>query len=161
MLLRVVIGEGVWLADVGFGGFGLLEPIPLVEGASADQVGMSYTLRREGHLWVLAMRDASARMDLYEFTEDPVTMGDIEVANHYTATHPESIFRRTLTIQRTTREDRTILRGDLLVRYRGGRPVEESVDRGRLRSVAREVFGVDLPPDPLVCDLMVASARHD
>jgi N-hydroxyarylamine O-acetyltransferase len=85
-----------------------------------------------------------------EFTEDPQTAGDIEIANHYTSTHPASMFRRTLTIQRTTREERTVLRNEAIVRFRDGRMSEEPVDRARLRSTARDLFGVELPATPLV-----------
>ena len=150
MVLRVVLAGEPWLADVGFGGFGLLEPIPLSEAAAAEQGGATYALRRETGAWVLSMRDRSATTDLYEFTEDPQTAGDIEVANHYTSTHPASIFRRTLTIQRTTREERTVLRSEALVRFRDGRMSEERVDHAQLRSTARDLFGVELPATPLV-----------
>jgi N-hydroxyarylamine O-acetyltransferase len=150
MVLRVRIDGAPWLADVGFGGFGLIEPIPLVEGATADQGGASYALRREDGAWILSMRDLSSGADLYEFTEDPQTAADIEVANHYTATHPDSRFRRILTIQRGTRGERLLLRGDRLIRFRDGRSSEEPVDRQQLRQIARDLFGVELPTTPLV-----------
>ena len=151
MVLRVIINGAPWLADVGFGGLGLLEPLPLAEGATAEQGGATYALRLEQNTWVLSMRDrAAAATDLYEFTEDPQTAGDIEVANHYTSTHPASMFRRTLTIQRTTREERTLLRSNVLMRFRDGQAIEEPVDRSRVRSIARDLFGVELPEVPLV-----------
>ena len=90
--------------------------------------------------------DTTASMtDLYEFSEDPQTAGDVEVANHFTSTHPDSVFRRTLTIQRSARDGRLVLRGDTLTRYTGGRAIDEPVARERLRDVARELFGVELP----------------
>ena len=90
-------------------------------------------------------------MDLYEFSDDPQTPGDVEVANHYTSTHPSSIFRRSLTIQRTTRRDRVILRHDMLTRYcEDGRLDEQPIGVHQLRVVARDVFGVELPADPFV-----------
>ena len=148
-----------WLADVGFGGLGLLEPIPMRDGASSLQGGIEYTLRRDGHLWVLSMRDASGdAMDLYEFSDDPQTPWDVEVANHFTSTHPESVFRRTLTIQRSGRDERVILRGGTLTRYRGGRMTEEPIDRAQLTRVARELFGVDLPAGPFVFEELTATA---
>lgn len=154
MVLRVPIDGDPWLADVGFGGLGLLEPIPLREGAPSTQGGATYTLRRENGSWVLAIRDRSGETDVYEFTEDPQTMADIEVANHYTSTHPESMFRKVLTIQRTRPGgERTILRSDVLVRFRDGVSTEEPVDRSRLRAVVRDEFGVDLPATPLVFEL--------
>jgi N-hydroxyarylamine O-acetyltransferase len=146
-----VQGATCWLADVGFGGLGLLEPIELREGATSLQGGLEYSLRRDDRLWVLAMRDASGEtMDLYEFSEDPQTPWDVEVANHFTATHPESIFRRTLTIQRSSHDERIILRGDVLARYRNGVLTEDAVERSQLSRLARELFQVDLPPGPFV-----------
>ena len=91
-------------------------------------------------------------MDLYEFSEDPQTAGDVEVANHFTSTHPDSVFRRTLTIQRTARDGRLILRGEMLTRYEDGRAIEQPVARDRVRDVAHELFGVELPSTPLVSE---------
>ena len=154
MVLRVPFGREVWLADVGFGAMGLLEPIPLRDGVTALQGGFTFRLRREGGLWILSARDAGAEMDLYEFTDDPQTPWDVEVANHFTSTHPESVFRKTLTIQRTRQDRRTILRTDVLTRYCGGRVSEEPVRRERLAAVARDEFGVDLPPGPFVFEAL-------
>jgi N-hydroxyarylamine O-acetyltransferase len=162
MVLKVPADGEVWLADVGFGGVGLLEPIALREDTVAEQAGLTYTLRRDGGLWVLSMRDpaqtqpshdnAASMTDLYEFSEDPQTAGDVEVANHFTSTHPDSVFRRTLTIQRSARDGRLVLRGDTLTRYTGGRAIDEPVARERVRDVARELFGVELPVTPLISD---------
>ena len=161
MVLRLVVDGEPWLADVGFGGLGLLEPMPLRAGATSHQGGLTYTLRREDPVWVLSCTGAvnwfdpaaapgASAMDLYEFGEDPQTAGDVEVANHFTSTHPNSMFRRTLTIQRTTREERTILRHDTFTRYAGGRIEDHAIAGPRLRAIARDVFGVTLPPGPFV-----------
>jgi len=150
MVLRVPLDGEVWLADVGFGALGLVEPMPLADGASSPQGGFVYRLRRDGCHWILSARDASADVDLYEFTDDPQTMWDVEVANHFTSTHPESIFRTSLTIQRSAGAERVILRSDTLSRYRDGRLTEEPVARDRMADVARREFGVDLPPGPFV-----------
>jgi N-hydroxyarylamine O-acetyltransferase len=152
MVLRVPIGGDIWLADVGFGATGLVDPIPLREGATSAQRGLTYSLRKDAHVWILSMQDAMETTDLYEFSEDPQTVGDVIVANHYTSTHPESIFRRTLTIQRVADDDRMILRNDTLTRYRDGRATDEIVTRERLPQVARDLFG------PFVYESYVALA---
>ena len=81
MVLRVPIEGDAWLADVGFGGVGLLEPMPLREGARSEQGGVTYGLRRERQLWVFSCsrRDASGPQttDLYEFSDDAQTAGDV------------------------------------------------------------------------------------
>jgi N-hydroxyarylamine O-acetyltransferase len=153
MLLRVAAEEAVWIADVGFGGTGLLDPMLLAEGSESTQGGLTYRLRREGFYWILSMRDAAgATNDLYEFTEEPQTAADVEMANHFTSTHRDSIFRRTLTIQCATAAERTVFRGELLARYRDGMPSEETVVRADVGAMARRVFGIELPDGPLLCD---------
>jgi N-hydroxyarylamine O-acetyltransferase len=153
MVLLVEAAGERWLADVGFGGMSLLEPVPLRLGTVARQGGLEYALRREPHVWVLSMRDAAGTaMDLYEFSEEPQTPRDIEVANHFTSTHPDSAFRRSLTIQRASRQERVMLTTGKLFVYRDGRSREEAVDRSELPAVVRRAFGLNLPPGPFVCD---------
>ena len=180
MVLRVTIDGEPWLADVGFGGLGLLEPMLLRDGSASEQVGLGYLLRREENVWSLAARGAAAATgsdtgsdtasdtvsdpagvagvtstDLYEFSEDPQTPGDVEVANHYTSTHPRSTFRRSLTIQRTTRTDRAILRSHTFSRYVDGRIEDRTIDSAGARTLARDVFGVTLPDGPLLYESLV------
>lgn len=150
MVLRVDLEGAPYLADVGFGAIGIVEPIPLQDNGASTQRGISYRLRREDHCWVLAMQDASQSMDLYEFAEEPQTIGDVIVANHYTSTHPESMFRRTLTIQTVRGGDRVVLRNETITRWKDGMLTEETVDRARLPEVARDLFGVELPAGPFV-----------
>src|SRR5947207_1429572 len=68
------------------------------------------------------------------------------------ATHPGSIFRRTLTIQRSRRAERLVLRSDILERYRDGRVTSATIDRSEWPRLARELFDLTLPPGPYVCD---------
>src|SRR5215470_14091950 len=77
MVLRMPIAGETWMADVGFGSIGLIEPMPLSDGAVSRQGGFEYALRRDGGLWVLSIRDAAGtEQDLYEFPEDPQTPWD-------------------------------------------------------------------------------------
>ena len=78
------------------------------------------------------------------------------MANHYTSTHPDSIFRRSLTIQGVRGGDRTILRSGIVSRYVNGVLEESPLERGDLRRRAQELFGVELPHDPLVFDTYVS-----
>jgi len=143
--------QGVWLADVGFGAVGLVEPIPLRDGIVSHQRGLTYGLRREEPVWVLSMRDAAAQStDLYEFPDDPQTHTDVVVANHYTSTHPDSIFRRSLTIQGVRGNERLILRSEVFSRYINGKLEEQCVNGSDLRRLARQLFEIELPEGPLL-----------
>lgn len=150
LILRVDLEGEPWLADVGFGATGPLEPIRLQEGMITTQAGIDYSLRRNGGQWTLAMRCAGETEELYEFSEEVATQGDVEVANYYTSTHPDSVFRRTLTIQRMTPDERLILRNTVLVRYRGGERQETPVVPEEVRRLAKELFGIDLGNEPLL-----------
>ena len=150
LLLRVEIDGVPWLADVGFGGEGLLEPIPIADGSRSVQDGLTFSLRRDGHHWRLSMQCGDNVEELYEFGDAPHTQGDIEIANWYTSTHPMSAFRRALTIQRITTDERIILRPTIVTRYRNGVRSDTAIEPSQVRSYARELFGIDLGDEPLL-----------
>ena len=150
LVLRVVVEGKRWLADVGFGGEGPLEPILIEDGVRVVQSGLGFSLRRDGHHWTLSMHCGEESEQLYEFGEAPHTTGDIEIANWYTSTHPESVFRRTLTIQRITPEERVILRPTMVTRYRDGVRTDTPIEPSQMRVCARELFGIELGDEPLL-----------
>ncbi len=92
LLLRVVSDGRPWIADVGFGGGGLLDPLPFEPGVESEQSGWRYRLAEDGAEWVLQVFQDGAWTDMYGFVPGPVPAVDIEVNNWFTATHPESPF---------------------------------------------------------------------
>jgi N-hydroxyarylamine O-acetyltransferase len=72
---------------------------------------------------------------------------DLEMANHYTSTHPDSKFVQTLTAQLASPEGRWILRNlELTVRIEG-RTRTEAVDPAELPALLRGRFGLEVPED--------------
>jgi N-hydroxyarylamine O-acetyltransferase len=110
MLLKVEVEGGSMLADVGFGGEGLLLPIPLVPGEIVQRFSWTYRLTREGDMWVLQSSRGDGWLDLYAFTEEPQFGVDFEMANYFVSTHPKSIFVQLLLAQLPTPEARYVLR---------------------------------------------------
>jgi N-hydroxyarylamine O-acetyltransferase len=102
MLLKVNADGADHVADVGFGGEGLLEPLPLTPGVETTQYDRVFRLHENAGLWVLQLRSGESWEDLYAFTLEPQLAVDFEVANHYTATHPSSIFVQHPFVQLTT-----------------------------------------------------------
>ena len=92
LLLRVSDSARVWLADVGFGGGGLLDPVPFEIGTETDQSGWVYRLVEDGPEWVLQVHQDGGWTDMYGFVPQRAERIDIEVSNWYTSTHPESSF---------------------------------------------------------------------
>jgi len=93
LLLRVTDRDGsTWLADVGFGGGGLLDPLPFETGTETEQSGWRYRLVEEGPQLVLQVFQDGSWSDMYGFIPEPASRVDIVVNNWYTSTHPESQF---------------------------------------------------------------------
>jgi N-hydroxyarylamine O-acetyltransferase len=148
MLLEVEAGGSAWLADVGFGGDGLLHPVPLREGEVVRQFHWTYRVTEAAGLWVLQSLRAGEWHDLYAFTREPQYPVDFEMANHFTSTHPDSIFVRTLTAQSAGPEERHVLRNREWVVDRGGDSRNRTVaDDRELGQILSGTFGLDFPPD--------------
>jgi N-hydroxyarylamine O-acetyltransferase len=155
MLLRVEVERTPWLADVGFGGLGILRPIPFAPQEPEEQFGWTYRLVRDGQELVLqTLEPGGGWADQYGSTLEPQLDVDYEVANHYTSTHPDSPFVRTLTAQRPDPGDpgaRTVLRGRKLSVYRPDRAATtERVEDADLLDLLAERFDLTLPPGTIL-----------
>ncbi len=109
VLLAVDAGGDRWLADVGFGSFGLLVPVPLL-AAEYQQFAWSYRVARESGAWVLKGLIEGAWRDMYIFTPEPQIPVDFVPVNHYISTHPDSRFVQTLTVPREAPESRRVVK---------------------------------------------------
>ena len=146
ILLRVDVDGATWLADVGFGLEGLLLPVPFGSGREARQFAWTYRAVEADGEWILQSLRNDSWMNLYSFTLEPCLAVDFEPANHYTATHPDSRFVRTLTVQLPTPEVRYLLRNRELVLDRGGTVTRRVLaDDDELLAVLAEVFGLSFP----------------
>ncbi|CCF84842.1 arylamine N-acetyltransferase family protein [Nitrolancea hollandica] len=147
MLLRVDIDDSSWVADVGFGGEGLLEPIPLVTGWVVPQFAWSYRLVNDGALWILQSYRDDAWHDLYGFTLEEHFPVDFELATYFTSTHPASPWLRNLVVWLPNHKSRWVLRNRELAEI-GGRDSSPVVldDNDSLLSVLAERFNLHFPP---------------
>jgi len=147
-LLLVTIAGERFVADVGFGGNTLLEPIPLAADAPVAQHAWRYRLAREGDAYVLQLGVGDGFLDLYAFTLEPAMSPDLEMANWYVSTHPASRFVTTFTVQRATPSARHVLQNLDYTEDRGGGDVRTTrLARAALPGLLRETFGLRLPPD--------------
>jgi N-hydroxyarylamine O-acetyltransferase len=142
MVLAVRVAERDYLCDVGFGGDGPLWPVPLDGGPSRQPDGVLEVMHEGELLHVLRRHGPAGAADLYAFTRQPVLAIDYEVANHYTATHPESRFRKTFTVQRSLPGERHILRDGVYTLRRDGEERVREVPRDELGALLRDVFGL-------------------
>ncbi|MEW9550886.1 arylamine N-acetyltransferase [Nonomuraea sp. NPDC050783] len=131
--LTVAADGRTWLADVGFGGDGLVEPMPLEDGATLEAGPWKWRLGRDDDHWVLHTPDA----ELYAFRPgEPHLPSDFEVANFYVSRFPHSPFRHHLLVQRTTPHARLRIEDHL--------PLTGAEE---LRATLRDTFGIEFGPD--------------
>ncbi len=148
MLLMVNAGGADWVADVGFGGEGLLMPVPFGGGREANHYAWTYRIMEEkAGQWLLQSKRQDGWGNLYSFTLDPQTPADCDMANHYTSTHPDSPFVSTLTAQLPTPRARHVLRNRELIVDRGGGQIERRVlrDEDEVLEALTGTFGLRFP----------------
>lgn len=143
MLLLV---EGRWLADVGFGGPGFFDPIPFAEGEYQAAPGTTFRLSLDDGEWLLS---SDLRGPIYRFGLERQLPVDFELYNYYMSTHPDSIMTSHLLVQRYLAEgsvaifDRTLSRfgpeGVETVEFESLRPLQQAL---------RQEFELEIADDP-------------
>ncbi|MCX7677463.1 MAG: arylamine N-acetyltransferase [Alteraurantiacibacter sp.] len=159
LLLAEVEGR-TWLADAGFGG-SFVPPLPLEDGAFVQTPdGACHRLRRAGEPhgeWRLERAGPRATTDgraqdsaewqaQYNFDLFPVMPMDLEQANHWTATWPQSRFRTGLVVSLVLPAGFVALTGSTLSIGGPHRADKRNLADGtELQAVLAHHFGLHLP----------------
>jgi N-hydroxyarylamine O-acetyltransferase len=146
MLLAVELAGENWLADVGFGGEGLLYPVRILHDEVTRHFGWQYRVMIDGGVHVLQSLRPAGWFDLYAFTREPQQPVDYEVSNHFTSTHPRSPFVQSLVAQRAGVEARwTLLNRQLTEQKPDGSTETTLPDDDALLEVLADRFGLRFP----------------
>ncbi|MFD7569600.1 arylamine N-acetyltransferase [Streptomyces sp. NPDC059810] len=145
-LLVVAVEGEQWLADVGFGWQGPLEPVPLRDGARVEQSGWTFGIVVEDEgIHVLRSLRPQGWADLYAFSPQTLYPGDFTVMNHYSSSHPQSRFLGQVVAQWPGEDERRALVRDRLSTVRTDGVVEERVvPVGELIATLEGRFGIEL-----------------
>ncbi|MEX0170377.1 arylamine N-acetyltransferase family protein [Streptomyces sp. LMG1-1-1.1] len=145
-LLVVTVDGEQWLADVGFGWQGPLEPVPLRDGARVEQGGWTFGIGVEDEgIHVLRSLRPQGWTDLYAFAPQTLYPGDFTVMNHYSSSHPLSRFLGQVVAQRPGPGLRRALVRDALSTVRtDGSTEERVVTVDELTAVLEADFGIEL-----------------
>jgi len=145
MFLSVTLDGARYVVDPGLGLFGSRLPLPL-DGTGVPADRPTHRMVREGDGWVMHAPRDGAQIPAWVSALDAEYPIDFEVANHFTATHPGSLFRNWILASAVTPEGRvnimnrnvTYLRGDAAT-------TAQLADRSALRALLAEHFGFDIP----------------
>jgi len=146
MLIRVDLDGETWLADAGFGGLTLTDPLRLAANVEQGSDGDRVRLLRAGEDWRLEAFVSGRWEALYRFDMQPQFPADQQMANYFVSTHPRSQFVNDLIAARATPEARLALRNrDFSVYPRVGQPERRTITGpAELRSVLAHDFGINL-----------------
>jgi N-hydroxyarylamine O-acetyltransferase len=150
MALRVEAEGQAWLADVGFSKVTLTAPLRLAEpGPQAHEIWESVRLAPQPNgerRYEILVGDAWRVV--YDVAAEPALDVDLEAANWFTSTHPNSVFKSQLMVTRTTDAARYVLVDGLLtVRRPGGAAWSRHfLDADALEACLARDFG--LSPEP-------------
>lgn len=167
VLLLVELDGGEWIADAGFGG-SFVPPLPLIDGAEGRTPdGAAHRLRKlrpEDGLageWLLERAGPVAATDgrsaphedwqpQYSFELGQVAPVDLEQANHWTSTRPETRFTTLHVVSRVLPDGFAAMSDRRLTIYRGGETEFRAIeDATAYAEVLRDVFGLDIPASEL------------
>ena len=135
MLLKVTLPaapDEASLADVGFGGHLLGAPLRFVPGLVQRTPGGTERITQAGEVFTLEAELPAGWMPVYRFTSEAYRPVDYEPLNWFTATHPGSIFRHNLRLERLTPKLRAGLLNDKLTL----RPVDRPAETRRIETAA-------------------------
>lgn len=137
-----------WLADTGFGS-GLLDPVPLRDGATSTQGGgwgFRTVLGADGG-WRLQERRSDHWLALYTMPAERTHLVDVVAANHVTSTSPTSKFTQRVRVQRKDDTTLTVVEGpEVTVRTADGTVTRRTLAPEELGPQLRELR-LDLPAD--------------
>ncbi len=148
MLVRVEIDGRPWLADAGFGGIGLVEPLALDSLEAQGDPAEPERLAADGRYLIRQLRLSGTWTDVYRFVPEEATPIDFEVGNWFTSTHPSSRFRQNMIVARVDRDRRLSLsNADFAIRFNDGRVEKRTIGSAdELVEVLGKQFGLNFPP---------------
>ena len=141
MFLTLDFDGATFVVDPGLGGLAPRFPVPL----RRTEDGATHHMLCDETYWILRARSGDAMVDAWVSTLEVDNPIDFELANHYTATHPNSPFVNRVMLRAFTPDGRIAVMNREMTITRG--TVSEKIelaDRAALRALLAEHFGFDL-----------------
>ena len=151
MLLKVELADGPWLADAGFGGCLLDQPLRFETGIGQQTPAGTYRLTEHDGLFALAASQPGGWRTMYMFDFTRQEPSDYEMANWFTSTNPNHVLVRNLILERVVGRRRyKVVNRRFVVEEDGGRTVEgRNIENAcELARLLRETFDIE-PPVPV------------
>jgi N-hydroxyarylamine O-acetyltransferase len=163
-LLLINLGDGPYVADVGFGGLTLTGPLKLEADIVQETPHETFRVRRAGDAFIMQADISGAWKSLYRFELQQQFLVDYEVTNWYLSNHPQSPFVTGLIAARPDSDHRYALRNNEFTVHhrRGGTERHLLTSAAELRTTLESTFRLTLPTRPeldVALERLVASTE--
>lgn len=147
MLLQVVLPDGPYLADVGFGAQLLDTPLKLEAGVEQSTPWGDWRLSQSESGYSLAARLPDGWQPTYVFSLEPQLPADYEMGSWFTSTRPQSLFVTNLVAERLTDAFRyNLVNRKLTERARDGSAMTHTLtSAAELAEVLDKLFDIEPP----------------
>lgn len=144
LALAVELDHQRWLCDLGFGRYGIRQPLKLSQLEKPIRQGhdrFMLSLDNEG-IYTLKSEINGNWVEQYEFDLVRQDWIDFIPANHFTSTHPESIFVNNLILVLYTQNGRKIMSNHVFKRYEGQQQQVREINPQDMSKMIRTEFNL-------------------
>jgi N-hydroxyarylamine O-acetyltransferase len=162
MVLRVDLPEGPYLADVGFGNLAPTAPLLLAPEIEQPTPHEPMRFMPMGEELLLQSRLGDRWEPIYRVVSLPRVDAEYEIANRFTASHPDSPYRSNLIAARPgpNRTRITLFNARLSVRHANDEVERRTLDGlADYRTVLAELFGLTLSDADLAAALATVESK--
>lgn len=151
-VLLVTIGEKRYLADVGFGGNGLIAPILLEDGTVDKQFNDTFKIvYKPERGYILQFLINNEFRNSYTFTLTPYMPVDYLAPNYFCSHYPESLFTRQKMCTIPTKEGRIIMSDmEFKIRTPGGTERFEAATPDEFNALIKKYFGIEIDSNKFI-----------
>lgn len=146
MVLVVNLDGQQWLCDLGFGSYGLRQPMNLqqLDQAVAQHPDIFRLSRDADSEYLLEAKVAGEWQKQFAFNLSPYLWVDFVPANYLNSTHPDAIFTQKYLVVRHHATGRYILFGDQFKSVQDNDVHSETIETAQLSDYLQRYFGLNL-----------------
>lgn len=141
----VTIGGKRYYCDVGFGGEGPKDVLPLDEGSEQTVAGEHFHLSSEGDAIVISKYKDGRAWRVLKFRDESWLDVDFVTLNRYYSTYPGSPFRLKRIIYLSTEEGWKSLVHHTFTRFSGGAYTVTQLEPEQIRELVKQEFHLEIP----------------
>lgn len=147
--ILVSTNAGRRYADVGFGGPMAACSLPVEDGSLTQSGGQEFRVQRKSAgWWCISYRRAGSDdefVDVCLFRDEPCLPSDFLPLSWFTETHPESVFRTTLLLNRRTEDGNVSVRENQFTRRSGKTTEKRTITFDQLPQLLEQEFLITPP----------------